>query len=776
MLASDVLGPLSSAIVRTVLEFWLRWEKDRGAPVDELLDEQVPDPLDRRRVRRRVESLRTIVQRRLSAEVGAELLNEPAAERIVDAVLEAYARANLSPADLRDANRDPTWLAALVRARASDAKRSVINAREKRFFDALLSETAFVLLATASALPPASPPYVIYQLLRDGDEFDSSLREVLYGLPATHAAAEGDADYRQSVVSALDHAEIVGFTLPAAMRTFPLTSTYTRPRVTVADIDMPIDWALADFPLLYVTGPAGSGKTALFCWLAVSCARQSLDGLLAGHNDLLPIYLPGRRIGEAVAESAESAMDFVARYARPSLPPTLTGSALAKRCAEGRVLFLVDGLDEFGDRSLDRLRHWLSTLLREYPRCRFVVSSRRTAIEATFLVDAGFTVATLNPLDSAGVMDLVTRWFGTVGPVLPERSRKVPPVRLAAQVVDVIRRNPQLRELTASPLMCALTCGVFLDRGETALAGSDLYAAFVDMLLERRDVERGLERDRLPMSTASIFLEDLAGHMLRLHRTELPTAHVVNRFEHVRATLSRRVPPSREILTALLVESGMLVEPESGRIRFLHRTFLEFLAAQFFLHNEDFALLVARAHEPVWRATLVMAVAQARHRQGDRLVSLLLERFARERLRRPVLAGVLQECVRGARRLDPDLLRRAEDAWQRTPGAAGEPWVVWLSTDDDEIVASLAGWLLADPALRRAGGHSVVTEGLDDEHPAPWGLRHRIALGTSYPIQAGDLVDAVVGWRASRPEQEPVELAIKVPDSSVLVRIASAEG
>ncbi len=197
--------------------------------------------------------------------------------------------------------------------------------------------------------------------------------------------------------------------------------------------------------------------------------------------------------------------------------------------------------------------------------------------------------------------DLVSRWFSTVGPSLPERTLHASPVRLAGTVIDLVRRSPQLRELAASPLMCALMCGVYLERGAASLSGADIYASFVDMLIERRDVERGLERQRLSRSVASIFLEDLAGYMLIRGFTELPRERVLERFAEVSATLTHDAPSSDAVLTALLMESSMLVEPEAGRIRFLHQTFLEFLAAQCFLHNDDLDLLIERAHEPVWR-------------------------------------------------------------------------------------------------------------------------------------------------------------------------------
>jgi hypothetical protein len=764
----DPSSKLSRSVVQLVLDYWLRRDKDRNEPLDDFLYTQVPHPLDQRRLERRIASLRNLIMERLDGVTG-EQLSEPARRHVTAAVCDSLAAADLSPRHIETSRADPHRLTTLISERSTSSL-SMGDPVERRYFETLLTETASVLI-TAASVVSTTRPYVVAQLLRDDDEAYTSLRDLLSDLPTAAPTSDADEAYRLAVVTSLDRAEIVGFTLPTAMRSFSLSSTFTKPSVTVRGDAMPVDWALADYPMLYLTGPAGSGKTALLRWLAVSCARRSLDGLLSPHNDLLPLYLPGRRLGETASEHADSALDFVVEHVRPSLPGSFTRAELEQRCRAGKMLFLVDGLDELGPDGIDRLRRSLLELLAKYPECRFVVSSRRAAVDSTFLADAGFAVASLDPLDDAAVIDLVSRWFSTVGPSLPERTLHASPVRLAGTVIDLVRRSPQLRELASSPLMCALTCGVYLERGAASLSGADIYASFVDMLIERRDVERGLERQRLSRSVASIFLEDLAGYMLIRGLTELPRERVLERFAQVSSTLTHDAPPSNEVLTALLVESSMLVEPEAGRIRFLHQTFLEFLAAQCFLHNDDLDLLIQRAHEPVWRATLVMAVAQARHRQSEELLSRLLSRFDHDRLRRPALAGALQECIRNTRRLDPDLRRRAEDAWQLALDGPEPAWYIWLDDVGPDTTSALKGWLLAEPALRHGGGLTFVDVPYVDQPPRPPDMHYPVCLRMRGNTPLGYLVDALVAWRNAQPSTENLNLAVEIPESSLLVRV-----
>ncbi|MEW2428760.1 NACHT domain-containing protein [Micromonospora sp. NPDC047644] len=757
---------LSSSVVRIVMEYWLGEQKAPGEPLDEFLDAQVPNALDRRRLTRQLESLTGIVMASISADLEYEQLDDTSRSRVVDTVRLSLHQAALSPADLKDAGLEPARLITVIWERSTVANALDLTEPERRFHDVLLAKTASVLITAASAFPESSP-YVVAELLRDGGEIGGIVRSRLGELPTA-----GDDAYRLAIVTSLDQAEIVGFTLPAAMRKFSLSKTYSRPRITVKGDEMPVEWALADSRRLYLTGPAGSGKTALMRWLAVDGARKSLDGLLATHNELLPIYVPGSRLGDTPEKEPSSVVDFIFQYARPSLRPSLSPAELNRRCDQGNAILLIDGLDEFGQGHLPRIRKWLNQLVERYPECRFVVSSRQAAIDPAYLADLGFTVASLKPLDDSGVTDLVTRWFATVGPVVPERTGRRLPIQLGKEVVRLIRSNPQLRELATSPLMCTLVCGVYLDRGPEWLRGSNVYEAFVEMLIERRDVERGLGRVRLPRSIASIFLEELAGLMLQEGWIELPRSRVLDQFALTSRSLTKQVPDPSEVLDSLLVESGVLVEPEKGRIRFLHLTFLEYLAAQNILHNGRADMLVARAHEPLWRATFVMAVAQARHREAEKLVLLLVARFEGDPHRRRVLAGVLQECLQSAQRLEPYVRGRVNDVVEQLSHEFDESWQLWLSTSESAVADSLESWLLAEPALRREGGLAFVANRRARQHPAPYGMMGCLSLTMTGLIPVGDLVNAMTAWRAAQHDQNHLEIVLVVPESSVSIRIS----
>ncbi|MER6354842.1 hypothetical protein ABT186_24250 [Streptomyces sp. NPDC001634] len=80
-----------------------------------------------------------------------------------------------------------------------------------------------------------------------------------------------------------------------------------------------------------------------------------------------------------------------------------------------------------------------------------------------------------------------------------------------------------------------------------------------------------------------------------------------------------------QILGHLLVRSGLLREPVSGTIEFVHRTFEDYLGAKAAVEDGDFGLLVRGAVDEQWADVIRMAVAHARPRERAGLLSDLSE-------------------------------------------------------------------------------------------------------------------------------------------------------
>ncbi len=171
--------------------------------------------------------------------------------------------------------------------------------------------------------------------------------------------------------------------------------------------------------------------------------------------------------------------------------------------------------------------------------------------------------------------------------------------------------TPHLQALATNPLMCAMLCALNLDR-HTVLPPDRMaiYKAAIEMLLERRDLERGVATEpiiQLDLAAKLLLLQALAWRLSLNGRTEIDKSQAINRFrERLRLMDSTTAQPD-VIVDHLISRSGVIREPIVGRIDFVHRTFQEYLTAREAAEQGDIGFLIERAHLDTWQETVVMA-------------------------------------------------------------------------------------------------------------------------------------------------------------------------
>ncbi|MFH8465532.1 NACHT domain-containing protein [Streptomyces sp. NPDC017991] len=380
--------------------------------------------------------------------------------------------------------------------------------------------------------------------------------------------------------------------------------------------------ALAEQDLVLLRGVAGSGKTTLVQWLAVTAARGE-------RGDRVPFVLPLRTLVRR-PDGLPAPADFLAAVRVPfhgAAPDGWPDRVLAA----GRGLLLVDGIDEIPEPDRERTRRWLRDLLDAYPGNQWLVTSRPSAVRENWLAADGFTELALSPMSRDDVTAFVERWHTAARVDAPDSERDTE--RLAAyesSLLDAVRTKPDLGRLATNPLMCALICALHRDRrGYLPHGRRELYDAALSMLLARRDQER----DMLPHDTVRLtelpqiqLLQRLAYWLIRNGRLEMDR----ERAEHLIADALPALPAvasqgdAPTIYRHLLLRSGLLREPSLGTVEFVHRTFQDHLGAKAAVEDGDFGLLVRNAADHQWSDVIRMAVAHARPRErADFLTQLL---------------------------------------------------------------------------------------------------------------------------------------------------------
>ncbi|WP_282792177.1 NACHT domain-containing protein [Streptomyces sp. CC224B] len=466
-------------------------------------------------------------------------------------------------------------------------------------------------------------------------------------------------------------------------------------------VQLRADAALAEHARVLLRGDAGSGKTTLVQWLAVTAARQGAP---------VPFVLPLRTLVRADTLPAPEAF-----LTAVSCPHTAPPGWAERVLTAGRGLVMVDGIDEVPAADRTRTRDWLLDLTRAYPGNQWLVTTRPTAVRPTWLADQGFRELTLAPMKRADVTTFVRRWHAAAD------ARDYEDTLLTA-----LRTKRDLALMATNPLMCGLICALHRERrGFLPQGRKELYDAALSMLLTRRDRERGMgapDGIELTEEARLELLQSLAYGLILSGRTEMDHDGALLLLERALPNIASAAQQgdTEAVFRHLLLRSGLLREPAPGVVHFVHRTFQDYLGARAAVADGHLDVLVHHAGDPQWEDVIRMAVAHARPQERARLLRHLLAADSSPRVSLLALA-----CLEDATTLDPSVRQEVESraAGLIPPRTAAEaralaeagPLVLELlpgpeGLSDDEALgvvhtATLVGGPFALPVLKRYRDH-----------------------------------------------------------------------
>ncbi|MFC8870244.1 NACHT domain-containing protein [Streptomyces sp. NPDC057148] len=482
--------------------------------------------------------------------------------------------------------------------------------------------------------------------------------DVLLERLPSQSAEDAGFEERYADHIAARHGTLTIYGLDAGTREWPLDAAYLSLAATRAQsapdsrregtyTAVAAEQVLAGHDQVFLRGAAGSGKTTLVQWLAVTAASRAYDHGLTHLIGRVPFVLPMRRIVRPGAELPFPG-DFLRAVGAPvagEQPPGWAERVLRAR----RGVLLVDGIDEIAGDRRAAARRWLRELVRAFPGNLWLVTSRPSAVPEDWLAAEGFHELDLAPMGRTEVDTFVRRWHRAAG---AEES-------VGRSLLRSVRTTSELNGLSTNPLMCGMLCALHRDRrGFLPQDRRSLYEAALTMLLERRDRERelhGPDQPRLPYAVQVQLLQKLAWWLIRNGRLELDREEALGIVNRALPALSLDGTSAREVYHTLLLRSGLLREPAEGRVDFLHRTFVDYLGARLAVEEIDFDLLVNHADDDAWEDVILLALAHARPREAAYVLSRLADRGS---LRTDLMAAA---GLRYAAEVEPGVRKRVEE-------------------------------------------------------------------------------------------------------------------
>ncbi|MBR8830083.1 MAG: hypothetical protein N5P05_003257 [Chroococcopsis gigantea SAG 12.99] len=388
--------------------------------------------------------------------------------------------------------------------------------------------------------------------------------------------------------------------------------------------------AVENYSKLRVLGKPGSGKTTFLQYLTIECNRGNFAA------DRVPVFITLRDFAD---ESRKIDNFSFLNYIRSEF---LTSGISAPETLEillreGRILLLMDGLDEILDRDIRAVLTEIRRFSENYQK-NFFVTTCRTSGKSFNL--KGFTDVEIAPFTPEQMIAFSLKWFVSL-----TRSNKRDGLEKANQFIEKLNlpENLSFRQLSVTPLFLHLSCWLFDRHDKFPFKKSDFYKQCLDLLLTKWDEFRGIQRDEI---YRGLILPQKIRLLSQIAATTFERGDYFfekSLLEQYISDYIRSLPDplgdeeelqldSEAILKAIELQHGILSERVLEIFSFSSLAFQEYFTARKIVatHNLEalestLERLVSHITEPRWREIFLLTAMMLR--SADALVQLMKQRI-----------------------------------------------------------------------------------------------------------------------------------------------------
>ncbi|HRI71092.1 MAG TPA: HipA N-terminal domain-containing protein, partial [Polyangium sp.] len=347
--------------------------------------------------------------------------------------------------------------------------------------------------------------------------------------------------------------------------------------------------------------------------------------------------------------------DYLHRELRPYSLDLLRMDRLQKLAEQGRLWWIFDGLDEVVDaEERRRCIAMIGAVKRRYGG-RGLITSRDMGSDdmAKSLADFGIPQYALAELDDVRLRRLWDRF------PMPDTRRE--------RLLSVIARNPALHELCRVPLVATMVALLSRHRNIPEQRRA-LYGEIIELLVENWEQSKGAGPDdgalkRFDFKTKISFLMSLAHHMMldakggqgnAIGADDLLAFAIAFCRDKLRETELVARKMAKQLLARLRDRHGVLVYWGANTYGFVHRSFLDALAAEELVdrfcagieNNEILELTRTGWESRTWRECLVLAVGGIAENRPAEAMKILQQALKSVRMFEADLSTFAAFCIR----------------------------------------------------------------------------------------------------------------------------------
>lgn len=325
--------------------------------------------------------------------------------------------------------------------------------------------------------------------------------------------------------------------------------------------------AVEQFPRLVVLGKPGAGKTTFLKRITTQCITGQI------FPQQVPVFVTLKHFTET--KQQPDLFDYIVQQCSDNGVDD-ADSVVEKLLNQGRLLLLLDGLDEVSPADSARVVDNIRQFSERFHRNQFIVTCRIAAKEFTLEL---FTEIEVEDFDDQQIAVFVTKWFALKDPTKTEHFLRQ------------FKKNPRVQQLARNPLLLTLLCWWFEDSGNFSANRSELYEAGIFVLLKKWDTKRNIERDQVYKGLSHKRKEDMlsqiawktfeaGNYFFKQKDLERQIHEFIENVIGASTNEQELELDSEAILKSIEAQHGLLVERAQGIYSFSHLTFQEYFTAR----------------------------------------------------------------------------------------------------------------------------------------------------------------------------------------------------
>ena len=301
---------------------------------------------------------------------------------------------------------------------------------------------------------------------------------------------------------------------------------------------------------------------------------------------------------------------------------------------QGKLLLLLDGLDEVPNKNFELVIDKIQKFVKEYKQNKFVISCRTAAYRQKFQNFKEFMIADFNDQQ---IQQFIKNWF---------YSQVDKQLGTDQKCWNKINTQEATKELARTPLLLTFLCLEYDESQDLPKNRATLYGNALDILLRRWAGEKRLPYEpiyrQLGIDLEKIMLAEIAYDNFATDKLFFSQPEVLNQIQKV-IDNNDNAPKNLDvgkILDAITIEQGILVERARDVFSFSHLTLQEYLTAQHIYDNRLVEKLVTE-HLPDQRWKEVFLLVAGVMRGGADDLLLLMEKEVQKYINTPKLQALL---------------------------------------------------------------------------------------------------------------------------------------